>query len=95
MRYRLSVAAKEDLRRIYRHGFYTFGEVQADKYFLNLTERFQQIADSSHLYPIADEIDTKLRKSLCGVDVIYYELTDTGVFIVRILGRQSRETSFL
>jgi toxin ParE1/3/4 len=31
--YKLSLSAKEDLRRIYTYGYVEFGELQADKYF--------------------------------------------------------------
>ncbi len=40
--YRLGENAKFDLKRIYMHGLHTFGEVQADKYFNEFFERFEQ-----------------------------------------------------
>ena len=42
--YRLSENTKLDLKRIYMHGLRMYGESQADKYFNDLFERFEQIA---------------------------------------------------
>ena len=38
--YRISEAAKGDIKRIYRHGVLEFGEAQADRYFNAFFERF-------------------------------------------------------
>jgi len=92
--YKLTVDAKDDLKRIYRRGFEDFGEARADQYFADMFERFEVLAREPLLYPVADTVDDSLRKSLCGVDVIYYEVVDDGVLIIRILGRQNLDTSF-
>ncbi len=42
--YRISEAAKGDLKRIYRRGLLKFGEAQADRYFNAFFERFEEIA---------------------------------------------------
>ena len=88
-RYKLSGDAKEDLRRIYRYGVSTFGEAQADRYYDALFERFAQIANDPYLYPSADSIRPGYRRSVCGVDNIFYRLSeDETVEIIAILGRQ-------
>ena len=86
--YRLSVEAKADLTRIYRYGFETYGEARADQYFRDLIERFELLAEQPKMYPAADEVGIGVRKSLCGRDTIYYEITEAGVVIQFILGRQ-------
>ena len=86
--YRLSEAAKEDLRRIYRYGVSRFGESQADNYFDALFERFGQIAENPQLYPSVDFIRAGYRRSVCGVDSIFYRIVDDTVEIISIIGRQ-------
>jgi toxin ParE1/3/4 len=86
--YRLTEAAKEDLRRIYRYGVEKFGETQADKYFDALFERFDQIAENPLLHPAVDHIRPGYRRSVCGVDSIFYRIVDDTVEIISLLSRQ-------
>ncbi len=86
--YRLTEAAKEDLRRIYRYGVLQFGEAQADSYFDSLFERFEQIAAYPLQFPAMDYIRPGYRRSVCGVDSIFYRIVDDTVEIISILSRQ-------
>ena len=86
--YRLSVEAKADLARIYRRGLREYGEDQADKYLNALFDRFDQIADRPLLYPAVDEIRAGYRRSVCGVDSIYYRIHEETVEIMAVIGRQ-------
>lgn len=87
--YRLSENAKLDLKRIYMHGLYMYGEVQADKYFNEFFERFEQLAEQPLLYPSVDEIRSGYRRSICGVDSIYYRISSgNSVEIMAIIGQQ-------
>lgn len=86
--YRLSNAAKQDLIRTYRYGLQNFGEVQADKYYSVLLRRFDDIAAAPLKYPSVDHISPGYRRSVCGVDSIYYRLNQGKVEIMRILGAQ-------
>ena len=86
--YRLTEAAKKDLRHIYRYGVIQFGEAQADNYFDALFKRFEQIADNPLLYPSVDYIRAGYRRSVCGVDSIFYRIVDGTVEIISILSRQ-------
>jgi toxin ParE1/3/4 len=87
--YRITEDAKEDLRRIYRHGVLAFGETQADKYYDSFFERFEQIAEHPYLYPSVDFIREGYRRSVCGVDSIFYRVVGDTVEIMNILGRQN------
>lgn len=88
-KFRLTVEAKEDLRRIYRYGVLTFGETQADSYYDTLFERFAQIASEPYLYQSVDSIREGYRRCVCGVDNIFYRLSeDETVEIIAILSRQ-------
>ena len=87
--YRLSENAKLDLKRIYMQGLRMHGEAQADKYFNEFFERFEQIAEQPLLYPTVDEIRLGYRRSVCGVDSIYYRISPgNSVEIMAIIGQQ-------
>jgi len=88
--YRLSENAKLDLKRIYMQGLRMYGEAQADKYFNKIFERFEQIEEQPLLYPTVDEIRLGYRRSVCGVDNIYYRISSgSSVEIMAILGQQN------
>ncbi len=86
--YSLAPEAEDDLNRIWLRGLRDFGEKQADKYYYDFIARFEQIADSPKLYPAVDELRQGYRRSVCGVDSIYYRIIPDGVEIMRILGQQ-------
>ncbi len=90
--YRLSEAARQDLIRIYQRGYDEFGEAQADAYFHAFFRRFDLIAEQPYLYPLVEHIRSGYRRSVCGVDSIYYRIVDGVVEIMRILGRQEPGT---
>ncbi|WP_447971844.1 type II toxin-antitoxin system RelE/ParE family toxin [Nitrospira sp. M1] len=89
--YRLSPEAEEDLYRIYQWGCRKHGEAAADEYYLAFFERFEQLAEQPYLYPAVNHIREGYRKSLCGVDTIYYRVVGETVEIMNILGRQDRD----
>lgn len=91
--YKLNEEAKLDLRRIYLRGFEVFGEAQADEYYHAMFHRFDQISDQPYLYPSVDHIKDGYRRSICGVDAIYYRIVDGHVEIMRIIGRQDVESA--
>ncbi len=87
--YKLSENAKSDLKRIYMQGLRMYGETQADKYFNDFFERFNQLAEQPLLYPAVDEIRLGYRRSICGVDNIYYRISSgNSVEIMAIIGHQ-------
>jgi len=86
--YKLTEDAKNDLRRIYRYGVREFGETRADLYYDALFQRFEEIADNPCLYQTVDHIRRGYRRSVCGVDNIFYRIVGDTVEIVAILGRQ-------
>ncbi|WP_405236979.1 type II toxin-antitoxin system RelE/ParE family toxin [Lentisalinibacter orientalis] len=86
--YRINEDAKADLQRIYRRGVLEFGEEQADRYFDAFFERFDELAVQPYQYQAVDEIRSGYRRSVCGVDSIYYRIVGSTVEIMRILGQQ-------
>jgi len=86
--YRLTQAAKADLKQIYRRGFQEYGEAQADRYYNALFDRFEQLARQPFMYQAVDHIREGYRRSVCGVDNIYYRVVGEDVEIIAIIGRQ-------
>jgi toxin ParE1/3/4 len=86
--YRLTEAAKVDLRRIYHYGVVQFGKAQADKYFDALFERFEQIVAHPLQYTSVEYIRVGYRRSLWGVDSILYRVVNDTVDIISVLSRQ-------
>jgi toxin ParE1/3/4 len=89
--YRISETAKADLRRIYRSGVRQYGEAQADRYYDAFFERFELLAEQPYLYQAVDDIREGYRRSVCGVDSIYYRVDDDTVEIMSIIGQQDLE----
>ena len=88
--YKLSLNAKEDLRRIYAYGFVEFGEFQADKYFEGFFQTFEKIASNPSPYQSVDHIRQGYRRCAYGSESIYYRFNGVAVEIMAILGGQER-----
>ena len=86
--YKISNTAKEDLIRIHQYGVSKFGTKQADKYFNSLFDYFDIIARRPFSFEAVDFIKPGYRRCVCGVDSIYYKLSDNTVEIMSIIGRQ-------
>ena len=89
--YKLSPDAEDDLHRIWLHGLREYGETQADKYYSNFIEHFEKIAEQPYMYQAVDFIREGYRRSVCGVDSIYYRVEGDTVEIMNILGRQDTD----
>lgn len=85
---RLTEDAKADLKRIYRRGFREYGEARADKYYNTFFDRFEQLVEQPLLYPGVDDIRKGYRRSVCGVDSIYYRINGDIIEIMAVMGQQ-------
>jgi toxin ParE1/3/4 len=90
--YLLSEEAKEDIERIYKYGFLTFGEQQADTYYLGFFDAFEKIAANPLHYESIDGIRFGYRKCSYGSDTIYYRIRNEHVEIMSILGGQDNDS---
>ena len=86
--YRLTGEAKADLNRIWRRGLKRWGEAQADEYYNAFFDHFEQLAENPWLYQAVDDIREGYRRSVCGVDSIYYRIDGETIEIMAIIGRQ-------
>jgi toxin ParE1/3/4 len=90
--YKLAQAARDDLQRIYAYGWEQWGETAADDYYNALFDRFEEIAERPNSYPAVDHIRKGYRRSVCGVDSIYYRVADNGIVeIMAILSSQDTD----
>ena len=87
-RYKLSFEAEEDIVRIFNYGFYRFGLEQANKYYDDLFNCFAKIASNPFMFPKAERLPKGYRYCVCGVDTIYYRISDEVVEIITIIGKQ-------
>jgi toxin ParE1/3/4 len=85
--YVLSNAADADLDGIYTYSFETFGEVQADAYFLGLRDCLQQLAETPHLGRLAKLVRPDLYRHEDEGHIVFYLIESDCIFIVRILHR--------
>lgn len=92
--YKLSNQAKEDLIRIHQYGVLKFGLTQVDKYFYNFFDHFDMIAKRPLTFEAVDYIKPGYRRCVCGVDSIFYRITENSVEIMTILGRQDIDLIF-
>jgi len=89
--YKLSNEAEADLTRIHQHGMHRYGEQKADQYFYAFFERFEKLAENPYFYPAVDHVREDYRRSVCGVDSIYYRVEGDEVEIIAIIGRQDTD----
>ena len=86
--YRLSQEAEADLVRIHQYGVRVYSEQQADQYFYAFFDRFEEIAENPYLYSPVEHIRLGYRRSVCGVDNIYYRIDGVNIEIMAIIGQQ-------
>ncbi len=91
--YRLTNAADADLDRLFVFGITTFGLEQAEHYVAGLLERFDELTASPQLWQAVDHVRAGLRRCVYGSHSIYYRIAQDEIVIVRILGKEDRETS--
>jgi len=86
--YKISSDAEDDLYRIWLWGIAKYGKLKADEYHQNFIEHFEILAENPRLYPAVDHIRNGYRRSICGVDNVYYRINNTEIEIMSIIGKQ-------
>lgn len=85
---KLSAVAKNDLREIYRYGFLTWGERQADEYRDALLAHFETLCENPFLFQAVDEIREGYRRSVCKSHSIYYLVSESEVEVMAVIKHQ-------
>jgi len=85
--YKLSNESTIDLTDIYKFGIENFGLDQAQKYILGLHELFQTLSDNTNIGRDASEFLPSLKRFVYMSHIVFYFVTDSGVFIIRVLSQ--------
>ncbi len=91
-RYRLTPAAKSDLKSIWTYTEDRWGTAQADHYLSELTLGIEMLVGAPEMGPTRDEIRKGYRSLWREHHVIFYRVTRARVEVVRIL-HQSMDVS--
>lgn len=83
--YKLTRDAEADIAQIYLDGLAMFGEAQAEKYALEMDKRFSFLATKKIRGSDYGHIRPELRRADYVSHAVYYQHTDYGILILRIL----------
>lgn len=86
--YILSSKADDDLDNITDYTLEVWGETQTRDYVTELLQCFQSLADKPELGRSAAEYAPSLKRYSYTAHTVFYEPTEKGIFIVRILGQR-------
>jgi toxin ParE1/3/4 len=88
-RFRLSVAADADLRKIAEYTLQYWGQPQRDAYISELFEAFSRLAKTPQIATTADNIREGYRKFPQGSHVIFFRNSDShSIEIIRLLHKR-------
>lgn len=87
-KYILSLKADSDVDDITDYTLEVWGEAQTHDYIANLLQCFEYLAIRSELGRNAAEYAPQLKKFNYKAHTIFYEETENGIFVVRILGQR-------
>ena len=84
--YKLSNKAVKDLSTIWDYTFETWSEIQADKYYNELIENCERLAENQLLGRNYEEIDYEILGYKVGSHIIFYRIKSTSkIEIIRFL----------
>ena len=81
----LSKAANKDIEKLLEHSVLEFGVAQTEIYFNSLKRCLLSLADNPVLGHSAEDIKTGYRRFAHQSHVIFYQIQEQDIFIVRIL----------
>ncbi|SRR5690606_141091 len=85
--YELSNKAVEDLSKIYEYTFEFWSEFQAEKYYSELIETSELLAENPNIGKIFEEINADIFRFPANKHIIFYRIIDKQkIEVVRILG---------
>lgn len=88
-KYYLSNKAVEDLTKIYECTFEFWSENQADKYYQEIIESCELLAENPNIGKNYTEIDSQIFGFIANKHIIFYKVIDVQqIEVIRILGTQ-------
>ena len=85
MRVERTRQADDDLIEIYGYGYEELGYSQAERYYTELVETFQLLANAPHICPERSEFVPPVRIHHHGRHLIVYTVENDHILIVRVL----------
>ncbi len=82
-KYKLTPAARNDIKQIWHYSVDTWGETQAAAFTTQLETRFDEIAENPFLGRARSDVAQGYRSLPCGKHVIFYTISNE---IVEIIG---------
>ncbi|MCE2866835.1 MAG: type II toxin-antitoxin system RelE/ParE family toxin [Oxalobacteraceae bacterium] len=83
--YRLTPAAERDLELIWTYTLERWGAQQADRYIDTLAAAFEALSQSPKTAPACDHIRQGYRRRSVERHMIYFQTTQDGILVVRVL----------
>ena len=83
--YRLSKAAVNDIRQILDYSYNNFGEKVAEDYYLSLQKCLLMLSENPLIGQDSSELRAGYFRHPHKSHRIFYKLTVTGIFVVRVL----------
>lgn len=84
-KFKLSVKARAEIKKIFRYSFQQFGENQAVKYKASLNECFQMLADNPNIGRECNDIRDGYFRHEHQSHVIFYTQRSNDIFIATII----------
>ena len=84
--YRLTRAAEDDLTELYAYSFQEYGEAQADAYFESLESSLNRLSENPQLGVTVESLRPGYRRFTHQRHSIYYQISKSGIIVVRVLG---------
>jgi toxin ParE1/3/4 len=82
---KFSKQASQDIEEIYLYGFISFGEEQADLYALKMQKFLEMMRSNSKIGRLDTRVNPAIRRFDFENHVIFYDVNDATIIIVRIL----------
>lgn len=87
MNFKLSKQASQDVEDIYLYGFINFGEHQADEYSFKMRSCIDLICSNPEIGRLDSRTNPAIRRFDFESHVMFYDIEDNVIFVVRILHR--------
>jgi toxin ParE1/3/4 len=87
MHFKFSTQASRDVEDIYLYGFINFGEEQADLYSLRMRQCIEILCANPEIGRLDIRVNPAVRRFDFESHVIFYDVEESSIFIVRILHR--------
>lgn len=84
-KFKLSVKARSDIKKLFRYSFQQFGEIQAVKYKSGLEDCFQLLADNPDMGRKCDDIQEGYFRHEHKSHIIFYRQRPNNIFIATII----------